>query len=98
MKLKAALVLTSLFAATVTLALAETKPGQVEAVTIAGKNIGEVVECHRITGEDCFLLKLHLRAMEDLEGILDRFTPYGQTTTSIVHSSPVPPRPLPLGR
>jgi Lrp/AsnC family transcriptional regulator, leucine-responsive regulatory protein len=55
-----------------------------------------VVECHRITGEDCFFLKLHLRAVEDLEEVLDRFTPFGQTTTSIVHSTPVPRRALPL--
>ncbi len=63
---------------------------------VAGE-IPEVVECYRITGEDCFFVKLHLRAMEDLEGILDRFVLYGQTTTSIIHSAPVGPRPLPLG-
>jgi Lrp/AsnC family leucine-responsive transcriptional regulator len=62
---------------------------------VAGE-IPEVVECYRITGEDCFFVKLHLRAMEDLEPILDRFVLYGQTTTSIVHSAPVAPRPLPL--
>ena len=56
----------------------------------------EVLECYRITGEDCFLLRLQLRAMDDLEEILDRFTPFGQTTTSIVHSAPVPRRPVPL--
>ena len=56
----------------------------------------EVVACHRITGEDCFLLELHLRDMDDLEEILDRFVLFGQTTTSIVHSSPVARRPLPL--
>ncbi len=56
----------------------------------------EVVECYRITGEDCFFVKLHLRSIDDLEPLLDRFTPYGQTTTSIVHSAPVPRRPLPL--
>ena len=56
----------------------------------------EVVECYRITGEDCFFVKLHLRAMEDLEAILDRFVLYGQTTTSIIHSAPVGPRSLPL--
>jgi Lrp/AsnC family leucine-responsive transcriptional regulator len=56
----------------------------------------EVVACHRITGEDCFLLELHLRDMDDLEDILDRFVLFGQTTTSIVHSSPVARRPLPL--
>src|SRR5437867_4942783 len=32
---------------------------------------------------------LHLRSMDDLEGILDRFAAVGQTTTSIVHSAPV---------
>jgi Lrp/AsnC family leucine-responsive transcriptional regulator len=57
----------------------------------------EIVECERITGEDCFLLRLHVRAMDDLEPVLDRFTPFGQTTTSIVHSSPVARRALPLG-
>jgi Lrp/AsnC family leucine-responsive transcriptional regulator len=57
----------------------------------------EIVECERITGEDCFLLRLHVREMEDLEPVLDRFTPYGQTTTSIVHSAPIVRRALPLG-
>ncbi|HEY7431111.1 MAG TPA: Lrp/AsnC family transcriptional regulator [Streptosporangiaceae bacterium] len=56
----------------------------------------EVTECYRITGEDCYFMKLHLRSFDDLEPLLDRFTPYGRTTTSIVHSTPVPPRPLPV--
>jgi Lrp/AsnC family transcriptional regulator, leucine-responsive regulatory protein len=56
----------------------------------------EVTECYRVTGEDCYVLKLHLKTMDDLEAILDRFTPYGRTTTSIVHSVPVARRPLPL--
>src|SRR5918994_6958238 len=56
----------------------------------------EIVECERITGEDCFLMRLHVRQMEDLEPVLDRFTPFGQTTTSIVHSAPVARRALPL--
>ncbi len=56
----------------------------------------EVVECHRITGEDCFFLKVHLRSLDDLEPLLDRFAPYGRTTTSLIHSSPVAGRPLPL--
>jgi Lrp/AsnC family transcriptional regulator, leucine-responsive regulatory protein len=60
------------------------------------KEIPEVVDCHRITGEDCFFIRLHLRSMDDLEGILDRFLALGQTTTSIIHSSPVAGRVLPL--
>ncbi|MGH3011647.1 MAG: Lrp/AsnC family transcriptional regulator [Gaiellaceae bacterium] len=69
---------------------------QLHKIPEVAREIPEVVECYRITGEDCFFVKLHLRAMEDLESILDRFVLYGQTTTSIVHSAPVGPRPLPL--
>lgn len=62
---------------------------QLHKIPELAKASPEVVECHRITGEDCYLLHVRLRALEELEGVLDRFTPYGQTTTSIVHSSPV---------
>jgi len=33
-----------------------------------------------------------VRSVEHLEEVIDRFTPYGQTTTSIIQSSPVLPR------
>ncbi len=69
---------------------------QLHKIPETAKGIPEVVECHRITGDDCFVLDLHLRSMDDLEGILDRLIVYGQTTTSIVHSSPIAGRPLPL--
>jgi Lrp/AsnC family leucine-responsive transcriptional regulator len=69
---------------------------QLHKIPEVAREIPEVVECYRITGEDCFFVKLHLRAMEDLEPILDRFVAYGQTTTSIIHSAPVGPRPLPV--
>ena len=70
---------------------------QLHKIPEVARELPEVVECYRITGEDCFFVKLHLRSMEDLEGILDRFVVFGQTTTSIIHSAPVSPRPLPLG-
>jgi len=52
----------------------------------------EVTECHRVTGEDCFVMRLHVRDVVHLEELIDRFVLYGQTTTSIVQSSPVPGR------
>ena len=55
-----------------------------------------VSECHRITGEDCYLIKLHAATIESLAQTLDKILLYGQTVTSIVHSSPVPPRALPV--
>ena len=52
----------------------------------------EVTECHRVTGDDCFVMRLHVRDVAHLEELIDRFVLYGQTTTSIVQSSPVPGR------
>jgi Lrp/AsnC family transcriptional regulator, leucine-responsive regulatory protein len=69
---------------------------QLQKIPELAREIPEVVDCHRITGEDCFFVKLHLRSMDDLEEILDRFIVFGQTTTSIIHSSPVAGRTLPL--
>ena len=74
-------------------------PGQLPKIIALAQSMPEVSECHRITGEDCFILKVHLDALENLDVVLDRFLAFGQTTTSIIQSSPVPPRgpPLPTG-
>jgi Lrp/AsnC family transcriptional regulator, leucine-responsive regulatory protein len=71
-------------------------PREIKKVAELAQRTAEVVECNRITGEDCFLFRLHLRDVEHLEEVIDRFVPYGQTTTSIVQSSPVPARGLAL--
>ncbi len=70
--------------------------GQLPRVADLARAIPEVVECHRITGEDCFIMKIHLPAMSHLDQILDRFLLLGATTTSIVQSTPVPLRTLPI--
>jgi Lrp/AsnC family leucine-responsive transcriptional regulator len=72
-------------------------PRQIAKVADVARATPEVVECHRITGEDCFFVKLHVRDMAHLEEVIDRFTPFGQTTTSIVQSSPVPGRGVHVG-
>jgi Lrp/AsnC family leucine-responsive transcriptional regulator len=71
-------------------------PGQLPKIPELARETPEVAECHRITGEDCYLMRLHLRSIDDLEEVLDRFTPHGLTTTSIIHSTPVPRRGPPL--
>jgi Lrp/AsnC family transcriptional regulator, leucine-responsive regulatory protein len=71
-------------------------PRQIPKVADVARQTPEVVECHRVTGEDCFWMKLHVRTVEHLEEVIDRFTPYGQTTTSIIQSSPVPGRGVEL--
>lgn len=49
----------------------------------------EVLECHRGTGGDSFIIKVAVASVERLQAIIDKLTPYGITTTSIVLSSPV---------
>jgi Lrp/AsnC family transcriptional regulator, leucine-responsive regulatory protein len=71
-------------------------PGQLQKVIEKAKRMDQVTECHRITGEDCLMLRIHFDQIDTLDQILDEFTPIGQTTTSIVQSSPVPSRPVPL--
>jgi len=71
-------------------------PGMLTKVIEVARMTPQVVECHRVTGEDCFLIKIHVAAVDQLEDVLDRFLLYGNTTSSIVQSSPVPPRALPL--
>jgi Lrp/AsnC family transcriptional regulator, leucine-responsive regulatory protein len=71
-------------------------PRELAKVAALARETPEVVECHRITGEDCFLVKAHLRDVEHLEEVIDRFVVFGQTTTSILQSSPVPARAVAL--
>ena len=71
-------------------------PRQLAKVAELAKATPEVVECHRITGEDCFLMKAHVRDVVHLEEVIDSIAVYGQTTTSIMQSSPVPRRGVAL--
>jgi len=71
-------------------------PGRLREVADLARELPQVVECHRVTGEDCFVLKVYLPGLDQLDAVLDRFLAYGQTTTSIVQSTPVPPRGLPM--
>ncbi len=71
-------------------------PGQLAKIADLAQHIPEVVECHRVTGEDCFILKVYLPGIDQLDRILDCFLMYGTTTTSLIQSSPVPPRQPPI--
>src|SRR3954467_14897421 len=69
---------------------------QLSKIAALAESLDNVSECHRITGEDCFLVKVHAATIPELEATLDRFLMYGQTVSSIVVTTPVPPRPLPI--
>ena len=67
-------------------------PGRLRKVAEILRALPEVVECDRITGEDCFVARAHVQSVEDLEALIDEIIPYAMTNTSIIQSSPVPRR------
>ena len=52
-------------------------PGQLPRVAELAASMPQVAECHRVTGDDCFILKVHLQSLESLDLILDRFLIFG---------------------
>ena len=67
-------------------------PGQLPKIADLARRSPQVSECHRVTGEDCFLLQVHAPSIAELESVLDGFLLFGQTTTAVVVTTPVPPR------
>ncbi|MGC4072567.1 MAG: Lrp/AsnC family transcriptional regulator [Nibricoccus sp.] len=63
-------------------------------ITALLQEMPEVLECHRGTGADSFTIKVAVSNVAHLEALIDRLTPFGTTTTSIVLSTPVARRPL----
>lgn len=71
-------------------------PGQLPKIAELAGRTPEIGECHRVTGDDCFIMRVHAPSLQAMEQILDKFLLHGQTTSAITVSSPVPPRALPI--
>ena len=69
-------------------------PGSSSVILEDIEQTPEVMECHHVTGEDCYLMRVCARDMEHLEKITERLSGHGQTTTSLVYASPVARRDL----
>ncbi|WP_304458590.1 Lrp/AsnC family transcriptional regulator [Alicyclobacillus sendaiensis] len=69
--------------------------GRYSSAIATVREMPEVLECHRVTGDACLLLKVVATSMEHLERVIDALVPFGQVVTSIVLSSPIPERPVP---
>lgn len=73
-------------------------PGQLHKVVKLLQELPEIVECDRVTGEDCFIARAHVRTVNDLEKLIDQVISYAMTNTSIIQSSPVKRRLPPIIR
>jgi Lrp/AsnC family transcriptional regulator, leucine-responsive regulatory protein len=64
-------------------------PGKLNVVQRLIEEIPEFSECDKVTGDDCFIGRLHLRSITQLDQILDRITDKAETNTAIVKTQPV---------
>ena len=71
-------------------------PGELKRVAEILRGLPEIVECDRITGDDCFIAKAHVRSVEHLERMIDAIIPFAMTNTAIIQSSPVERRLPPI--
>ena len=71
-------------------------PGQLANVVSLIAEIDVIVECDRVTGDDCFIAKAYLQSVDELEHAINRLLPYAQTNTSMIQSSPIERRLPPL--
>lgn len=63
--------------------------GKLQAFLLQVQEMREIYECHRVTGNDCLVMKAAVRSPKNLEELVNRLVNYGDPTTSVVLSSPV---------
>lgn len=73
-------------------------PGQLHVVERIIQQTPEFIECDKVTGDDCFIGRLVVRSMGELDGILDKITERAETNTSMIKATPVKRRLPPLSR
>ncbi|WP_404685128.1 Lrp/AsnC family transcriptional regulator [Raoultella terrigena] len=71
-------------------------PGLLQKVDKYIQAMPECTECDKVTGEDCFVMRLAVRDIAQLDALLDGLAEHAQCNTSIVKSSPVARRLPPM--
>lgn len=72
-------------------------PGKLHIVQQLIEEIPEFGECDKVTGDDCFVARLYVRSMSELDKLLDRIADKAETSTAIIKAQPIRRRPPPLG-
>lgn len=71
-------------------------PGKLHIVGQLLDSIPQFVECDRVTGDDCYVARLFVRDIDQLDEILDRIVDKAETSTAIVKKQTITRRPPPL--
>lgn len=72
-------------------------PGAMADMVEAIQQTPQIVACDRVSGDDCFVARAHVRDVVEMETVIDRIVPYGATNSAIVQSAPVEARMVEVG-
>lgn len=64
-------------------------PGKLNAFLALVPDLPQVLECHRVTGNECLVMKCAMKNPLHLERLINKLLEYGEPTTSVILSSPV---------
>ena len=73
-------------------------PGKLHIVQKLIEEIPEFGECDKVTGDDCFVARLFVRSIGELDHLLDRIADKAETSTAIIKATPIRRRPPHLGK
>jgi len=65
------------------------RPGSLHIVEKMILDQPRFTDCDKVTGDDCFIARLALKNVGELDDLLDPFHDHAETNTAIVKSSPI---------
>ncbi|WP_119388561.1 Lrp/AsnC family transcriptional regulator [Taklimakanibacter lacteus] len=71
-------------------------PGQLSRVQKLIEEIPQFTECDKVTGDDCFIARLFVRSITEMDEIIDRIGDKAETNTAIVKAQLLKRRLPPL--
>ena len=71
-------------------------PGKSHVIERLITDIPEISECDKVTGDDCYVARLHVRSVEHLDKIVDVIADSAETSTAIVKAQAIKRRMLPF--
>lgn len=71
---------------------ARPSPGRMKEMVAAIEATPQIVQCDRVSGDDCFIALAHVRDVGEMEALIDRLVPFGATNSSVIQSATVAER------
>ncbi|MEL6405063.1 MAG: Lrp/AsnC family transcriptional regulator [Chloroflexota bacterium] len=63
-----------------------------DTVLSIARDVPEVIECHHISGDDCYMIRIAAQSIGHLEEVASKFREFTSTTTTFIVSSPIEQR------